>query len=133
MLEMLINLLKDLLYLILVGAVPIVVKYIVSFMEAKKTQVEVATENSVFNDTVSDAMSLIIKAVNTVSQTYVEGLKKEGKFTEEAQKKAFDDAFNTAKTLISVESQELLSTVYSDVDAWIRIQIESYILESKKK
>lgn len=130
--EMLMNLLKDLLYVILVGTIPVIAKYIASYLTAKKTQIEVSTENQVFTDTVSDAVDLIVKAVNTVSQTYVEGLKKEGKFTEEAQKEAFDKAFTTAKTLISVESQELLSTVYSDVDSWIRIQIESYILESKK-
>lgn len=130
--DMIINLLLDLLYVIIIGTVPVVAKYVISFLVAKKEQIEISTENKVLSDTVNDAVDLIIKAVNTVSQTYVDGLKKEGKFTEDAQKEAFEKAFSTAKMLISEESLILLGSLYTDVDSWIRIQIESYILESKK-
>lgn len=129
--EIFLQLLVDILYVIIVGSVPVVAKYIVSYLDSKKKQVDIDTNNKAFKDTLSDAIEIIQKVVDTVSQKYVESLKASGEFTEEAQIEAFNKALNTSKLLISTESQKILRTAYTDIDEWIKVQIESYIKLSK--
>ena len=129
--EIFLQLLVDILYVIIVGSVPVVAKYIVSYLDSKKKQVDIDTNNKAFQDTLSDAIEIIQKVVDTVSQKYVESLKASGEFTEEAQIEAFNKALNTSKLLISAESQRILRTAYTDIDEWIKVQIESYIKLSK--
>ena len=129
--ETLINLLLELAYAVVIVVVPILAKYAISFLASKKSEIDAKTDSIVFQDTVSEAIDLIQRVVDTVSQTYVDSLKKSGNFTEEAQKKAFNDALETVKNLLSNDTRELLEVTYSDIDSWIKVQIESYI-QSKK-
>ena len=129
--ETLINLLLELAYAVVIVVVPILAKYAISYLASKKSEVDAKTDSIVFQDTISDAIDLVQRVVDMVSQTYVESLKKSGNFTEEAQKIAFNEALTTIKNLLDDSTRELLQTTYSDLDSWIKVQVESYI-QSKK-
>ena len=129
--EMLLNLLQEVLYAIIIVVVPIISNCIISYFKSKKEIIIKGREDEEFNASIIQVIDIIEKVVDTVSQTYVDSLKKEGKFNEEAQKEAFNIALTSVRGLINDNTQEMISTVYSDFDSWLKIQIESYI-KSKK-
>ncbi len=70
---------------------------------------------------------IIERAVRSVFQTYVEALKKENKFTKDAQLKALDLAKVEVLKQISNETAEFIKDNYGDIDYFITSQIESTI------
>ena len=68
-----------------------------------------------------DTVTACVVATN---QTYVETLKKQGKFDLEAQKIAFEKTKDAVLDLLNVEAKEYLLAVEDDLDAYINNQIE---------
>lgn len=125
--------LQDLMYVVLISVVTILSKHLIAFIQSKREAIKEKTKQDIFDSTLDDALRNIQKIVDTVSQTYVNTLKKNGSFTDEAQEKAFNTALEDAKKLINDSSKEILVAAYGDFDAWLRIQIESYILSKKEE
>lgn len=74
----------------------------------------------------------IQNAALSTQQTYVDALKKEGKFDKEAQAKALELALNEAKTNLPEETKKWLNNNYTDVDAYLRSRLEAVIGFFKK-
>ena len=126
--------LNELLIAVVTVSIPIVVKYITAYLNTlkEKKKSEIAQEDKVaFDASILEAIELVQKVVDKVSQTYVDSLKAKNEFTKEAQASSLAKAIDDAKTLISAETQGLISSVYSDFDKWLEIQIESYIRSQK--
>lgn len=75
---------------------------------------------------------IIIKCINTTTQTYVQSLKDNKNFDKEAQKEALEKTADAVKQLLTKDNTEILSSYVGDITAWITTHIENYILESKK-
>lgn len=74
---------------------------------------------------------IITATVNETSQTYVDELKKVGKFDAEAQKFAFNKTYEAIVNQLTVEQMDALKSVCNDVDAWLKSKIESTVAENK--
>jgi len=74
----------------------------------------------------------ITKCVLATQQTYVEALKKEGKFDLEAQKAAFKQTYDAVLNLLDEEAQIYLENIMPDLTLYITNAIESQIYENKK-
>lgn len=72
-------------------------------------------------------LTLVRDSVIYVNQTFVDQLKKDGKFDKENQKEAFSKALERVKINLTEESRKLLEEVYGDVDAWLTTQVEAII------
>lgn len=70
---------------------------------------------------------LVSNCVLEVSQTYVDTLKKEGKFDAEAQKKALDMCLNNIQTKLTPEIIEYIKSNFGDVVGYLKMLIEAYI------
>ena len=77
-------------------------------------------------DTVSDC-------VKTTNQTYVDSLKQQGKFDEEAQKVAFQKSLNAVLALLTKEAKEYLTAAYGDLNLYLTNKIESTVEKEKAK
>lgn len=77
----------------------------------------------------------ILNAVKAVDQTYVDDLKKQGKFDLDAQKAALAAAKEKALAELSDDAKEMLEQVFADLGAKTETQIEStlYDLKQEKK
>lgn len=126
-----VKILNDLLYAVLIAVIPILSKFIVDYLQSKKDKVDLERDTEYFKNTESKAITLIQTVVDTVAQTYVDSLKNKGTFNKESQKEAFNKALTKTKELMDAEMMEFITTMYSDTDAWITIQIESYIKTTK--
>lgn len=70
-------------------------------------------------------------AVLTVSQTYVDELKRQGKFDKQAQETAKQMAIDKAKSLITEEAKNAVTLLYGDFEAYLNSQIEALVRENK--
>lgn len=75
---------------------------------------------------------IITSNVASVFQTYVEGLKKEGKFDKQAQTNALRFAKEQVLANLSADAIDFISENYGDINQWITTQIESTIYALKK-
>lgn len=89
------------------------------------------TKNAKSKQYIEDAVSAVVIAVSEVSQTYVEALKKEGKFDKDAQFIAFELARDKALSLINDNSIKAITTVYNDFEYWLDLIIEQKVKELK--
>lgn len=80
----------------------------------------------------TQATTIVLNAVKTVFQTYVDQLKKNGSFDETAQKTAFLKAKELAQKQMSEEVISYVNENYGDFNNWLEVQIESSIATLKK-
>lgn len=88
------------------------------------------------NDKFARFMSTIFEitgnAVREISQTYVDAIKKEGKFDEEAQKKALEMCLSKVKTQLAPEVLDFIGKNFGDVTEYLKSLIESTIYSMKQ-
>ena len=123
--------LHELLYVMIVVVLPLLVRYIVVYLNVKTKEYSSQIENETLRKYVEDANEIIATIVLSVSQTYVDAMKKAGKFTPEAQETAKNMAIEQAKQMISEASRNAISTLYNDFDAYINSQIEALVRTTK--
>ena len=84
-------------------------------------------------DLLTTATTIVINAVRSVFQTYVEALKKEGSFNKDAQIIALNKAKDIALTQMTDEVKDYLVTTYGSLDSWLDTNIEATINILKNK
>ena len=124
--------LQDLLYVVITAVVPILVGYIISFLKAQRDKGLQEIDNTYVKNTFKEVTDIILNVVDTVTQTFVDDLKKEGSFDETKQKEALEKAINQAKEMTNEDGVNLVLEKYGDLDAFIRLTIEAYIQSTKK-
>ena len=95
------------------------------------TLITVLINKYVKNDKLKNILAslneVVQKAVSEVYQTYVEALKKDGMFDAEAQKEALNKALEIIKANASKDLMDWLNANYTDIDAYLKSQIEAVI------
>ena len=82
-------------------------------------------------DALKKGLNIILDSVNYVQQTYVDNLKKEDKFTAEAQSKALQSAKQRAIELMNTDVQSAIEASYGNLDTYVTTVIESLIKKNK--
>lgn len=73
------------------------------------------------------ATNIVVNAVRSVFQTYVESLKASGSFDAEAQKTALTKAKDIALSQLGDDVKGYITSTYGNLDGWLTNQIESTI------
>lgn len=123
---------------ILINIISVVVTSIVlpllSIAGAKLVQLNNSKiKNNKAANFLSTATTIIINAVRSVFQTYVEALKKEDKFDEASQKIALLKARDIALNQMTDDVKNYITSTYGDLDTWINTNIEATINILKNK
>lgn len=113
--------------------ITVIVPFIISLIRQKIAQLENDKARSLLDGALSELQGAVSVAVSAVSQTYVDALKKEKKFSAESQKEAFRQAYQKSISLLSTETLDYLKTKFSDEDfeELIGSYIESIIYRNK--
>lgn len=75
---------------------------------------------------------IIMNAVKTVFQEFVDVLKKAGKFDEAAQKEAKEKAYNIIVSQLTPELKKYIEDNFGDMKEYLLNQIEAMIYQLKK-
>lgn len=124
--EIIINIISVVVTSIILPLISIAGAKLIQFINSK-------IKNNKAADLLTTATTIVINAVRSVFQTYVEALKKEGSFNKDAQIIALNKAKDIALTQMTDEVKEYLVTTYGSLDSWLDTNIEATINILKNK
>ena len=125
------DILMNILYTIIVGCGTAVTSFLCVFIKNKIGEITLKIENQKVSEYINAATNVVSDAVLTVSQTYVDALKKEGKFSQKAQIEAKEKAVEIATKLITEDGKNAIEKVYGDFAEWLSTTIESNVKANK--
>lgn len=105
--------------------------YLIQFLKAKRDQALEKCENDTGDKYINMLYNTIEACVQATNQTYVDALKKNGAFTTESQKEAFNLTLEAVKNILSDEAQDYLTSIYGDLNSYIGTLIEAKVKELK--
>lgn len=107
--------------------------YLVSYIRAKREDLLEKTEISLLEKYINLAAVTVEDCVVATNQTYVDTLKKLGKFDEEAQKEAFDKTLSAVLIILGTDAQDFLNEAFGDINIYLTTLIESTVQRQKEK
>lgn len=125
------EMIEQVMYTVITGILPVVTVFIVTYLKTKVKENTEKIKNDELQKYLDAATEAISIAVITISQTYVDSMKKAGTFDEAAQKEAKRMAIEKAKELITEDTRKAIEMLYSDFDKYLDAMIESIVRESK--
>lgn len=125
--------LSSLFIAVITAAVPLLTAYGVNLINKIAENAQARTESTKAQDYIKEITDAITDAVAATSQTYVDSLKKAGKFTEEAQKEAAKKALDACLASISPAAQEFAKKAYGDVEKYLANKIEAEVRKQKNE
>lgn len=121
------NILSELFEIVVFPLLGVGTLYLVFLIKAKISELKLKHESELAKKYFDMLDKTICDAVIATNQTYVEALKKEGKFDAEAQKKAFKQTYDTVMKLLTADAKEYLQTAVADLTVYINTRIESEV------
>lgn len=103
------------------------VAYLIYFLSAKIKELKSKTENETAQKYLDMLNDTITSCVIATSQTYVESLKKQGKFDKTAQEEAFKCTYENVIKLLTDEGKIYIENLVGDVQTYIYNQIEAEV------
>lgn len=129
--EQLTELLTTLIQVVVIPAIPILVTFLVKYLKAKADQTTTRIDNELIRAYLQEASDAVLQGVVYTAQTYVDSLKKQGKFDATAQKVAFTQAKEVALKLLTEEAKQMITDLYGDLTIWLDTKIEQTVNEQK--
>lgn len=123
--------LSELLLAIVTAAIPVITGYVVSYVRKAGQHAQANTDDikkKAYAEEIAKAVSV---AVSATSQTYVDSLKKAGKFTLEAQEEAARKALAACMAAISPAAQVFIQEAYGDLTEYLANKIEAEVWKQK--
>ena len=105
--------------------------YIVYFFSTKIKELKQKTDNETTAKYLDMLDMTIQNAVLATTQTYVDSLKKEGKFDAEAQKAAFKQTYDAVMQVITADAVKYITAVVGDLETYVTNKIEADVKMSK--
>lgn len=125
------EIIKELLYIFITAAVPILTTYLGKFLYAKWEESKARINNEQTVLILDQVLEVVNNAVQTTNQVMVDELKKKGEFTKEAAVEAFEKTKTTVLAMLSEEAKEVVTIVYGDVNTYLDTLIEATVKNLK--
>lgn len=126
------KLLYDVFNLCIVPLVGVLTFYLVQYIKAKGNEIAANVDSELASKYILMLTTTITDCVVATNQTYVEALKKEGKFDKEAQYKAFQMTYNAVMDILTEDAKEYLNNFYGDLSLYLSKRIEAEVVANKK-
>ena len=128
--EFLNQLLPVIFMFVVIPVIGILTVFIVTFIQKKKEELQDKINNELLKKYTGMLMDTISTCVVATNQTYVNALKKQGKFDLEAQKEAFRLTYDAVMNILSEEAISYLTVFYNDLNVTITQLIEKEVAEA---
>lgn len=130
---MTLEMLKQIFDVCIIPLLGVLTAYVITYIQTAKEQLKKKTDNDLLNKYIDMVANTVSDCVKTTNQTYVDALKEQGKFDEEAQKVAFQKSLNAVLALLTKEAKEYLTAAYGDLNLYLTNKIESTVEKEKAK
>lgn len=125
------TLLNEIFEVCIIPFLGILTAYIVKYIQIKTEEIQKTTENKLIEKYINMLSSTVSDCVIATNQTYVETLKKEGKFDLTAQKTAYEMTKTAVMSILTEETKKYLTLAVGDLNIYISQLIESAINAEK--
>lgn len=125
-------LLQQVFELCIVPLLGIITAYIVTFIKAKTAELKTTNSNEILVKYLDMLSTTVVECVIATNQTYVDSLKGQNAFDEEAQKVAFQKTYDAVIAVLSDDAKEYLTHVYGDLTVFITNMIEAEVNRNKE-
>ena len=126
------ELIKQIFEVCLFPLLGILTSFIIIFISKKAQELKAKTNNELYHKYIDMLEQTIINCVIATNQTYVDTLKREGKFDGEAQKIAFQKTYDSVIAILSEDAKTYLNEAIGDLQAYIINQIEAQVNLNKE-
>lgn len=106
--------------------------FIIQYLRIKSKEISCKMNDEVAQKYTEMITETIVNCVIATNQTYVEALKKEGKFDEQAQKVAFEKTLNAVLAVLSDDAKDYLREITGDINTYLTQRIEAEVNKNKK-
>ena len=125
------ELLQQIFEVCLIPALGILTAFFIKWLRAKEIEVLDKIDNDTTDKYVALLFDTISVCVSATTQTYVDALKKQGKFDANAQKVAFQMTLEAVMSVLTEEAKIYLTNIYGDLSAFIASKIEAEVKAQK--
>ena len=119
----------ELLQAIATAAIPVCAAYLIQYLRRKSEHIIAQTDNMTIKAFLAEATDVVSTAVTYTSQTFVDALKKEGKFDKDKQQEALNKSLDKAISL----AKKALEDIYGDLAAYLTSKIEAEVRSQKTR
>ena len=131
-------LINEIFQVCLIPLLGVLTTYLVKYIQVKAEEIQLKNKeredfehSEKLNIYVAMLADTITQCVIATNQTYVETLKKEGKFDLEAQQIAFQKTLLAVQATLTAEAKQYLIEFYGDLDIYITSAIEAAVNSNK--
>lgn len=124
--------LNQIFQLFVIPILGILAAFVVEFLRVKSKEIINKLDNDVAKKYTEMITNTIVDCVIATNQTYVEALKKQGKFDENAQKVAFEKTLNAVLGILSEEAKNYIKETTGDLNLYLSQLIEAEVNKAKK-
>lgn len=125
------NVVKQIFELVVFPLLGIGTTYLIVLINTKIKELKKQSDNDLekkYLDMLNDTITDCVLATN---QTYVNELKKQGKFDMDAQKIAFQKTYENVMALLTDEAKKYLAEALGDLQTYVNNKIEAEVLLNK--
>lgn len=101
--------------------------YLVKYIQVKAEEIKTTTDDELTKKYVDMLAKTITDCVVATNQTYVDNMKNQNCFDEEAQRHAFQMTYATVLSLLTDEAKKYLEAFYGDLNGYITNKIEAEV------
>lgn len=112
---------------IILPLIGLLLSFGIAYINQKRKEAMVNTENAKADKYINLVTDTIINCVLATQQTYVDTLKKEGRFDKEAQETALENTYQAVMDILSEDAKMYLTELYGDYSGYIIQLIESEV------
>ena len=116
---------------VLIPLLGLITKYFIEFLHAKREEAKSKTNNETAIKYITMLDNTITKAVIATNQTYVDTLKKQGKFDKEAQIIALNKTRDAVLATLTEEANKYLTEAIGDIENYVQLSIEAAVKTQK--
>ena len=124
-------LLAEIMEVVIIPLLGILTAYVVKLVNAKINDISEKRNSDIEKKYLEMLNSTITDCVVATTQTYVESLKKQGKFDSDAQKEAFNQTYAAVMNILSEDAKEYLNEAIGDLNLYITQKIEAEVKATK--
>ena len=125
------DLLYDILKLCVIPMIGVLTAYAIKWLNAKEIETLNKVESTMGDKYIAMFFETVRDCVSATTQTYVDSLKKQGKFDAEAQKIAFQMSFDAVMNTLTEDAKEYLTSIYGDLTVYLTNKIEAEVKAQK--
>lgn len=119
------NVLAQVFQLVIYPVLSILGVYLVYLITTKIREMKEKSKSELINKYLGMLNTTISDCVLATTQTYVEALKKEGKFDLEAQKIAFTKTYDAVMQILTDDAKKYLTNAVGDLETFVTSKIEA--------